>query len=109
MTSMDHDLDLMVDTQTGRGSTEDASSTPRTPTEDDANHRPPGQATSDDASSTTGDTSSTTGDTSSNTGAAGDASGTTDDASGTAGGASGGSGGGSGMPGHPDAADTGTA
>lgn len=35
MTSMDHDLDLMIDTQNGRGTAEDTSSPPRMPPEDD--------------------------------------------------------------------------
>jgi hypothetical protein len=68
------------DQQPGRGASEEASGVPLTPTEEEANRRPPslpGDADVVDAG----------------------------DGAGVAGGSSGGSGGGSGMPGHPDSAD----
>ena len=62
-----------------RGAAEENSGTPVTPTEVDADRRPPSVGDSDSV--------------------------TEDDGSGTASGSSGGSGGGSSMPGHPDAAE----
>jgi hypothetical protein len=68
------------DQETGRGAQEEASGVPLTPTEVEANRRPPSQP-DDTATVDAGD------------------------GAGMAGGSSGGSGGGSGLPGHPDAAD----